>query len=414
MRILVYPSGSEVSLEIHAALSWDKHISLLGCDSSPQNKGDLVFKVNHKPLPKMSDPAFMDEIWRLVELEGVDYVYPGNDDATVYLTPLGDRLLIPSKETARICRSKRKTYGELSTTIRTPTCDGRMDFPVFLKPDQGSGSKDCHIIRSARDLQYYYTEGSFIMEYIPGDEYTVDCFSDEGLKFAGPRRRSSVSGGISIGTELVFGEIGDALRDMAEKIDKKLGMRGAWFFQARGEGTNLCLQEVSVRIAGSSGIHRYNGMNLPLMHVNLYAGNPVSFIYNPIFRNYSRPLSGYPRWSPAYDHVYVDVNDTLIVDGLVNPLLMQFLYQTHNNGRKIHLISTYDGDLITLLKKYRLPDIFSGVIHLPPGSRKSTGITNFPCIFIDDSFRERMEVHRDLQIPTFDLCSVGGLLDTQR
>ncbi len=78
-------------------------------------------------------------------------------------------------------------------------------YPVLVKPDRGQGSSDVQRVDNAEQLAIALRRiaDPIICEYLPGDEYTVDCFSsaNEGLLFAGARRRNRTRNGISVNTD---------------------------------------------------------------------------------------------------------------------------------------------------------------------------------------------------------------------
>ena len=106
-----------------------------------------------------------------------------------------------------------------------------------------------------------------ICEYLPGEEYTIDCFSDRerGLLFAGARRRRRIRNGIAVNT--VTEQLPEVW-GIAETIGNELRLRGAWFFQLeRVSGGELTLLEVAPRIAGAMAAHRVMGVNVPLLSI---------------------------------------------------------------------------------------------------------------------------------------------------
>jgi hypothetical protein len=113
----------------------------------------------------------------------------------------------------------------------------------------------------------------------------------------------------------------------------------------------------------------------------------------------------------AYDTVYVDFDDTLIVDGKVNTELMGFLYQARNAGKELVLLSRHSTELLPDLERYAIsPALFSEIIRLDRAGDKTRFIRP-RSIFIDDSFAERRRVKEACHIPVFDLDMVESLLD---
>ena len=99
-----------------------------------------------------------------------------------------------------------------------------------------------------------------------------------------------------------------------------------------------------------------------------------------------------------------------MLDNKVNTTMIQFLYQSRNENKKIILITKSRISIKKALSKYSISEaLFDDIIHLKPTDNKSKFITNNSSIFIDDSFNERQSVAKQLNIPTFD-CSMINLL----
>lgn len=79
-----------------------------------------------------------------------------------------------------------------------------------------------------------------------------------------------------------------------------------------------------------------------------------------------------------------------------------------NAGKKIHLITKHDGDLLASLDDFKIcHGIFDEIIHIKKSDDKADYINNVSSIFIDDSFNERRNVSRKLGIPSFSVDVVG-------
>jgi len=111
--------------------------------------------------------------------------------------------------------------------------------------------------------------------------------------------------------------------------------------------------------------------------------------------------------------LYVDLDDTLLVNGRVNVQLVSLLFQCINNRKKIVLLTRHRGDLNHILAKYHLSGLFDEIIHLGEDENKSSCIKGPDAIFVDDSFAERMDVSERCNIPTFD-CSMIEMLTRQQ
>jgi hypothetical protein len=75
------------------------------------------------------------------------------------------------------------------------------------------------------------------------------------------------------------------------------------------------------------------------------------------------------------------------------------------------LLTRHAHDINRTLTKHRLQSLFDEVIHIDQTAKKSDFIVPEGAIFIDDSFRERMDVSRRHNIPTFDSSMLELLID---
>jgi hypothetical protein len=233
-----------------------------------------------------------------------------------------------------------------------------------------------------------------IQEYLPGVEYTVDCFSDRarGLLYAEGRERFRVSGGITAHCHF---ETNPLFTEYAQCINRLLPFRGAWFFQLKADshGT-LKLLEASARIAGTSGISRVSGINLPLLSLYEAEGLNVSIRQALPGVTLDRAHTPLYRHALKYEAVYVDFDDALVIHGRLNTLLVRVLYQCVNRNIPVILVSRHDGDLRLALRKHKIEGLFDRVVHLRGGESKAIAIEHRFAVFIDDSFRELTELEK--------------------
>lgn len=408
-NILVFPCGSEIGLEIYHSVRYSTHFRLIGL-SSVEDHGRFVFENCIVGAPFVTDDALIPYLADLVRRERIDAVYPTMDSAITVLkaheAELGCRIVCPPADTTALCLSKSATYSRLSGIVRTPAVyDEVASYPVFCKPDVGYGGRGAAVIHSAEQLREHLRshENTLITEYLPGDEYTVDCFTDRHgvLRYARARKRNRIKSGISVNTFFVSDQ--EAFQRMAEKIAGAIEMRGAWFFQVkRTEAGELCLMEVAARFGGSSSLSMAIGVNLPLLSLFDIFDHDVAIEPNDYPVVLDRALDNKFRADIEYDEVYVDYDDCLILDKTrVNDELVAFLYRCLNAGRRTVLLSRHDGDLAAELKAFRLDTLFDEVIHISRQDDKYRYIASPTAIFIDDSHAERAAVREKVGIPVF-------------
>lgn len=417
-NILVFPCGSEVALEVHRSLEHSIHFELFG-GSSVEDHGVFVFKNYIGDIPFIDSPEFISSLREIVLDKQIDAIYPALDSVISVLKTneesLGCKVIAPDPLTTEICLSKSLTYKALENVVRVPkmyTVECSFNYPIFKKPDKGYGSRGAHIVTSEEDLKYHISKDpeAVLLEYLPGKEYTIDCFTNSKgeLLFVGPRERKRISNGISVNTKTL--QLSNQFKQFAEQINSTLRFNGAWFFQLKESINNeLVLLEVAARFGGSSGIFRAKGVNFSILTLFNAFGLPVTIELNENEVEMDRALNNLYRLNINFQHAYIDLDDTLILNGSVNSTLVSLIFKLLNEKKSIRLITKHTGDLSATLRKYRIDNLFDEVIHLNQRMNKWEYIKYKNSIFIDDSFAERMDVKRRLGIPVFGTDMIDAL-----
>lgn len=418
-NVLVFPAGTEIAMEINRALRFCRNITLWGATDRVSNHTDCVFR-NWSFVRSVSNPNWISDITEVVGRNKIDLVFPAHDDVVVALAEnrsnLSAKVVTSPVNTCQIARSKRKTYDTLRDVVKVPKVypSGSTPpaFPVFAKPDRGQGSFGAQIVLDDLELdaiRRQHGESYVVTEHLPGQEYTVDCFSDRegGLLFVGGRKRVRTRSGISMNTTAVEDS---RFREIATNIQSRLEFHGAWFFQLKenAEG-DFFLLEVAPRIAGAMSLYRCRGVNFPLLSIYEALRIPVRAEPASHSVELDRALINRYRINIRYDSVYVDLDDTLLIREEVNTELIRFLFQSLNQGKKLILLTRHRGNISDTLARFRLLQIFDAVVHVPDGQPKSAFICDRNSILIDDSFSERSEVSRSTGISVFD-CSMLEML----
>jgi predicted ATP-grasp superfamily ATP-dependent carboligase len=423
-NVLIFPCGSEIGLELYKSLRFSTHFNLVGGSSSGDH-GMYVYENYISDLPYVGDEDFIEKINNVISDNHIDFIFPAHDSVVLKLAEeaaagnLGCEVVTSSAETCAVSRSKAQTYKSLKGVVPTPKVFGSIDelevdaFPVFLKPDVGQGSKGTFIAKSREDVAFYTAKDPslLLLEYLPGIEYTIDCFTDRNgeLLFSEGRVRNRISNGISVNSSAVEDE---RFTELALSINKALKFRGAWFFQVKqNQAGELVLMEIAPRIAGTMGLARCRGVNLVLLSLFDRIGYDISIIENNYSMTIDRALQNSYKHNIAYKHVYLDFDDLVILDGKVNPAIMAFVYQCINKKIQVHLLTKHKDDLDESLKKYHLSGVFDEVIWIRDDSEKPGHITERDAIFIDDSFAERKIVQQTCNLPVFDSHMVEALME---
>ena len=420
-NILVLPAGTEIAMEIYNALKYSKFVKLFG-GTSKACHAEFVFENCDEDIPYPDSPDFAAKVNEAIDRYHIDYIYPAHDSVLLKLTQIQEELhaavITSALKTVEITRSKNKTYEYLAGASYLPKTYADADevesYPIFLKPAVGQGSEGAKKITGRRQLEEALSDGTeyAICEYLPGEELTVDCFTDRHgkLRIASPRTRSRIRAGISVRSRKL--PCSERIEKIAEDINRRFSFNGAWFFQLK-ENSNgeYRLMEIAPRIAGTMGVTRNLGVNMPMLTLFNMWGYDVDIISNGTEILLDRAFISRFETDLEYDNVYVDFDDTLVVNGRVNGTLMMYLYQAHDKGKHLYLLTKHAKDIDESMKKYAIsPRLFSEIIHIPPEGDK-TQFVRPRSVFIDDSFAERRRVREKCGAAVFDLDMIESLLD---
>jgi hypothetical protein len=419
INILVFPCGSEIALEVHRSLIQQKDINLIGV-SSVDDHGKFVFDTYIGKSPLINDDNFIGFFQELVKTYNIDFIYPCMDiviEKFVNNEEKFDCKIISSpKETVNICTSKLKTYNELKDVVLTPKIFNKeniTEYPIFSKPEIGASSRGTVKINNQIDLEYWTSiyPKNLLLEYLPGDEYTVDCFTNKKgeLLFIGPRIRGRISNGISVNTTMVKNT---KLTEIAHKLNNLLSFNGSWFFQVKkNKYGEFCLMEIASRFGGSSVIHRLLGVNFSYLNILNELYDDIEININNFEIQVDRSLDVKTKINLKYNTLYIDFDDTIIINNKVNLEAIQLIYKCINEGKTIILITKHKNYIYDTLEKYNISEkLFNTIITLSITDEKSSFINDNKSIFVDDSFSERKKVTNKLNIPTFSVENIKLLL----
>ena len=421
-NILVFPCGSEIGLEIYRSLKYSIHINLFG-GNSVDDHGKFVYDNYISNIPFFDNPNFVEVLKDIIFKYHIDAIYPAMDAVITKLSSfeaeLGCKIIGSPLATNEICLSKAKTYNILKDVITVPLIYSDLikvkNYPIFMKPEVGYGTKGAKLINSFNEgLEHLNSfPSSLILDYLPGKEYTIDCFTDKGrnLLFSKGRIRRRINNGISVNT-IPVKEQNEEFRKIALLINDKIHFRGAWFFQMK-ENINkkYSLLEVASRLGGSSSLFRNLGVNFALLSIYDAFNYDVKIFHNDYHIELDRALNNKYKINIEFENVYIDFDDCLLIENKVNTTLISLIYQFLNEGKKLILITKHDKEINQTLDEYRLTNIFDEIIHLEKGQMKYKFIKKSSSIFIDDSHTERLLVHENLGIPVFAPDTLESLLN---
>lgn len=423
INVLIFPAGSEIGLEIFNSLKYNLHIELFGA-SGKADHARYIYDENHYVEGDFyfNHPDFIDTFNSVLTKFKIDFIFPTHDSIVLFLAKHREQVkahvLTSSYETTLIAREKKLTYNLFKSSDFCPEIYefpyDNISFPVFLKPNIGQGGKGTFVVNSKEELLMKTKNDDDLLacEYLPGDELSIDCFSNKNgeLLFIGPRIRSRIEIGISFNTSTVL--LTSEIKSIAEKLNDTLKFRGAWFFQLKKDkNEKYKLMEFAARQSSTMALYRQTGVNFALLSIFDAQNLDVKIIHQNFSMNLDRCL--FNSYKPGFDYtcVYIDFDDTIIVEDKVNLVALQYLYQCKNNNIKICLLTKHRFDLDESLAKYCLAkNLFDEIILLKFDEEKVNFINPEKSIFIDNYYFDREIVYNELKIPVFDVDAIECLL----
>ena len=423
-NVLIFPAGAENAMDIYRSLKYNLHFNVFGA-SGIRDHAAFVYPEDHLIVDDklfITNERFFETLDLLLTQYHIDYLIPTHDTIARVLKENEERvsavIICSPVETVKIAEDKSLMYRHLKDTPYHPKVyemGDIIEYPVFLKPNVAAGGKGTVKINDDIELQEH-TKGRdnyILCEYLPGDEYTVDCFTDKNgsLKFIGPRTRERITLGITYHSQRV--KITPEIKEIAEDLNNRFIFRGAWYFQLKKDKNGkMKFMEFSVRQAGTMAFYRQLGVNFALLSLFDFMDYPVDIICNDLDLKLDRAIETLYDVSYKYNTIFLDYDDTLIVNEHVNTTMMQLIYQAFNNNIKFVLLTKHEGDLKESLSKYRISEnLFDEIIVIRPGTKKSDYIAHENAVFIDNYFPERSDVFNKCKIPVFDVDAAECLID---
>lgn len=168
---------------------------IIATDLSPYAPA-LYFADKQYLVPRIDDPAYIDVILDICKKESINAVTTFIDPEIMLLAEhredfrtIGVEVLAPYLETAQICFDKFKMYQYLvANNIRTVLTfgdmtsfeialqNGEIQFPVFVKPREGSGSVGARkVINMTQLKEAMEQDSSLIIQEFMGDAIDMDA-----------------------------------------------------------------------------------------------------------------------------------------------------------------------------------------------------------------------------------------------
>ncbi|SDN96244.1 ATP-grasp domain-containing protein [Alkalicoccus daliensis] len=264
--------------------------------------------------PHYSDPGYVQALLNICEKHNVQGVFPLNDLEVCSLAQQkpnfekrGIQVFVTDPVTINKIRDKgnyEEMMGALGISVpRTFTSlpaaekalrNGEVQFPLILKPRNGSASVGIEYANTMEELKYAYLhvvekisfaaistitkvkpeKNVLIQQVVDGDKYSVDIFNDlEGRYLTHFIRKQLMMRGGDVDRCITCDH--KKLGEMAELIGERLGHVGYLNMDVYDDGKNYYVIDINPRIGGGYSFSHKAGADIPAAVLALLAEKPV-------------------------------------------------------------------------------------------------------------------------------------------
>lgn len=293
IKVLVLTAGGAPAIGIIKYLKNQKAIPvhIIAADSNPLAAG-FFFADEKLIIPPFKDSRFIEFLLSFCIKEDIKFLYPPSlvknegiellsENFNLFLEK-GIRIFIINRESLKKITDKREMLNTCyKNGILTPRTFLNLnditskDYPIFVKPVLGGGTKNTAIIQSLSELKSYQKkEKNYIFqEFLQFPEYTIDFITDFDGNFisAVPRLRQVVKNGQSIQGKTI---IDQALLTYTKHICEIFKIDGPGNIQVfKDEGSKkVYLIEINPKFGSSSCLSFESGLNIPLLYIKFALG----------------------------------------------------------------------------------------------------------------------------------------------
>lgn len=240
----------------------------------------------YKSIDRVTAPNYTSNLLSICKEWNIKMIIPTIDTELLVLSENIDLFLnegiypiVSGVEFIRACRDKRiinDFFIKRNIDIPRPINKNSPTFPLFIKPYDGSLSKDIFLINSKTELTDYHLSNPklMFMEYIDHkeyDEYTVDTYYDtnNNLKCVVPRKRIFVRAGEVNKGVTNKNEIVSYVNEHLGHIDGAIGCLTMQFFFNQ-ETKRIIGIEINPRFGGGFPLSYLSGANYPRFLIEEY------------------------------------------------------------------------------------------------------------------------------------------------
>lgn len=319
IHVLMTGGGAPGGMGILKCLSKDNSFKITVADANPEIAGRFKGQ-SFETIPIAIAPLFAESVLDLCKEKNIRIILPL---VTKELIPFaqhkdafekaGIKIPLSSLASLEIANNKSRLYEFMDwrgitvpaykiveTVDQFKTAVDELGYPekqVCFKPSESNGSRGFRIISghmneldilfnhkptstyiSLEDAVRILTSGPFpellVSEWLPGEEFSVDCLAKQGEPVViVPRLRKRMINGISVEGEFVKEE---SIISYCEEIIKALQLHGNIGIQVkRSSAGQFLLLEINPRVQGTIVAGLGAGINLPSLAIKQELGLPI-------------------------------------------------------------------------------------------------------------------------------------------
>ena len=301
--------GAPGAAGILKCLKKEPAFTIMVADANSNAVGKYLAK-NFITIPKAEDPSLIDVLLSVCREKNIHAVMPLVTKELIRLSQhskefelAGTKLLISPAASLEIANNKSRLYEFLQwrgipvpgfriveTIEQFKSAVHELGYPskqICFKPSVSNGSRGFRIVTeqiNELDLLFNYkpistyisfndavrvlSSGSFpellISEYLPGEEYSVDCLANQGESIlVMPRLRKKMINGISVEGKFVNNE---AIITYCKQIIKELQLQSNIGIQVKQSANGeFLILEINPRVQGTIAAGLGAGINLPVL-----------------------------------------------------------------------------------------------------------------------------------------------------
>lgn len=252
--------------------------NIVTIDCDPLAVGRYLSDINYI-VPLSTSKNYWSEVLDIIIKEKITIILPTGDSDIKHfskhkeqLNKLGVTVFMSDYDSIIKCQDKKLFFDYCNSKFPLPFTSSNykdLKFPMFAKPEYGSGSRGIKVCNKISDIKTLDKEESvhrssnyLFQEYLPGQEYTVDVLCDLNSNpiIVIPRKRLQIKAGISSKGQVIKHKY---IESLCKKLCTYLRLKGPVCIQLKEDlKGNPKFIEVNPRLGGGTYFATLTGVNI--------------------------------------------------------------------------------------------------------------------------------------------------------